>query len=81
MLTLHSMAATTKKTTKPKPKKRKPGRPPIPGKTTISVRISEETLERVKAAAEQYGNLSVWMEDAALRKLRSLDLGRTDKSE
>lgn len=69
MPTLPSVKTKTTKT-----KKRSRGRPPIPGKTTISVRMSEETLARVKAAALAYGNLSVWMEDAALQKLRSLDL-------
>jgi predicted DNA-binding protein len=43
--------------------KNKGGRPKT-GKKTVSIRLSDEVIERVKRAAEAGGNLSAYIEQA-----------------
>jgi hypothetical protein len=49
--------------------KNKGGRPKL-GKKTVSVRLSEDVLARVRRAAEAGGNLSAYIEQAIKERLK-----------
>ena len=48
--------------------KNKGGRPKL-GKKTVSIRLSEDTLVRLRKAAEAGGNLSAYIEQAIKERL------------